>query len=63
MFEAPNTTTSDIQSDSEVEGLFVALLDGLVGIPAEDVNCQVGELELRRRALDAETAAAVHVAE
>ncbi len=74
MFEGPNTTTKGDQIvdpsvdstgavDDGVDGLFVELLDSFVGVPPVELNAAVGELELRRRALDAETAAAIHVAE
>ncbi len=49
--------------DDGVDGLFLELLDSFVGVPPVELNTQVGALELRRRALDAETAAAIHVAE
>ena len=77
MFEGPNTTTSDEDSvdqigrcsdatggpDVPIDGLFLELLDRFVGSPPAELNARVGELELRRRALDTETAAGIHVAE
>jgi hypothetical protein len=70
MFEGPSTITSDASSvdatdgsDVPIDGLYLELLDGFVGVPPRELNDRVGELELRRRALDAETAAGIHVAE
>jgi len=77
MFEGPNTTTSDEDSvdqigrcsdatggpDVPIDGLFLELLDRFVGSPPAELNARVGELELRRRALDTDTAAGIHVAE
>jgi hypothetical protein len=70
MFEGPSTITCDASSvdateasEVPIDGLFLELLDGFVGVPPAELNAQVGELELRRRVLDAEMAAAVHVAE
>jgi len=77
MFKGASTTTADAHNvdqtgpsvftiegpDGSVDGLFSELLDGFVGVPPRELNAQVGALELRRRALDAEMAAWVHVAE
>ena len=63
MFDGPSNTTIDGSVDTEIDDLFVGILDQFVGVPPVVLNTQLGDLELRRRALDAETAAAIHVAE
>jgi len=62
MFTGRNTAETEA-TDRVVDGVFLELLDGFVGVPPAELNTHIDELELRRRALDAETAAAIHVAE
>jgi hypothetical protein len=43
--------------------MFLDLVDGLMGLPDQALDDRIGEIELERRRLDTELAAAVRVAE
>jgi hypothetical protein len=49
--------------DPSIEGVFFDLLEPFIGVPPVVLNDHVGDIELRRRVLDAEMAAGIHAIE